>query len=348
MKKTISILIIILGIAGMVALLVHNKMKLKNQETTGQSSEIVRVETSTIEETNFSPDCSSNAVLQADKDLNFVSDVSGRVTALFVDKGSRVKKGTLLLKIDSEMLEADYQSALASYEALKKDEGRFSNSSQAGGVSDQQLDNIRTQLAAAKSRMEISRRRLSDASVKSPMDGIINMRYVETGSLIAPNVPLFDIVNDSKLKVTCSLPVNKVNMIAKGQQVTATSNDAPGTTFTGRIENIGVKTDSGLNYPVDVIMDKNPRLKIGMYMNVNFSTGESRKGILIPRNTIVGSVKSACVYIEKNGIALKRDVVLGDMVGEQVEILSGLNVGDMLITSGIMNVSNGIKVKSID
>jgi len=348
MKKIVNISIIVLILAGMVALLLHNKRKINSQTKTGQTDEIVRVETTTVNEEAYSPDCSSNAVLQADKDLNFVSDVSGRVTEIYVDKGSRVKKGSMLLKIDSEMLKADYEAALASYEALKKDEGRFSNSSKAGGISDQQLDNIRTQLAGAKSRMEISRRRLSDASVRSPMDGIINMRYIETGSLIAPNAPLFDIVNDSRLKVTCSLPVNKIGMLTKGQRITATSNDAPGITFTGKIENIGIKTDSGLNYPVDVLMDKNANLKIGMYMNVNFKSDEPRKGILIPRNTIVGSVKSASVYIEQNGIAVKRSVVIGDMVGERVEIHSGLNSGEKIITSGIMNVSDGTKVKSVN
>jgi RND family efflux transporter MFP subunit len=137
-------------------------------------------------------------------------------------------------------------------------------------------------------------------------------------------------------------------MLTKGQRITATSNDAPGITFTGKIENIGIKTDSGLNYPVDVLMDKNANLKIGMYMNVNFKSDEPRKGILIPRNTIVGSVKSASVYIEQNGIAVKRSVVIGDMVGERVEIHSGLNSGEKIITSGIMNVSDGTKVKSVN
>jgi len=346
MKKIFITSIIILIIAGMVALLIHNKHKINSQLSPEQTSEVVRVETAIIKEEEYSPDCSSNAILQADKDLNFVSDVSGRVTEIFADKGTRVKQGTLLLKIDSEMLKADYEAALASYEALKKDEGRFSNSSKAGGVSDQQLDNIRTQLAGAKSRMEISRRRLSDASVRSPMDGIISMKYVETGSLIAPNVPLFNIISDSKLKLTCSLPINKVKLLSVGQKVTVTSNDAPGITFTGRVENIGIKTDSGLNYPVDVLMEKNVNLKIGMYMNVNFKSDEPRKGILIPRNTIVGSVKSASVYIEQNGIAVKRSVVLGDMIGERVEIHSGLNVGEKIITSGVMNVSDGTKVRS--
>ena len=348
MKKIITISVIALLIAGMIFLLFNNRRKIKAQ-TAGLSSEnIVSVETSAVKEKSYSFDCTSNGLLQAGTDLNFVSDVSGRVVRIFVDKGSRVRKGTVLLKVDSEMLEADYEAAAAAYEALKKDEERFSKSNEAGGISEQQLDNIRTQLTAAKSRMEVSRRRLADATVKSPMDGVINMKFIDLGSLIAPNVPLFEIVDDRTLKVTCSLPESKIAGLSAGQGVTVTSSDAPGQVFSGTVSNIGVKTDSGLNYPVEVTMNKDKGLRIGMYMKVHFITDETRNGIMVSRNSIVGSAKSAEVFILENGTAVQKEVTLGRMAGDSVEVLSGLRDGDLLITSGLMNVSDGVKVKSIN
>lgn len=68
----------------------------------------------------FKRNFSANGITQAVKELNFVSDVSGRVTTVYVDKGSRVADGTPLLKIDSELYEADYKAAKAAYEALKR------------------------------------------------------------------------------------------------------------------------------------------------------------------------------------------------------------------------------------
>lgn len=348
MKKYIGILIVVLVMAGMVLLLISNKRKIKEQTSIISAENIVSVETVSLQTESYALDFSSNGVLQAEKELNYVSDVAGRVVTIFVDKGSHVKKGTPLLQIDSELLEADYRASLATYEALKKDEARFSRSNEAGGISGQQLDNIRTQLTAAKSRMEVSRRRLADATVKSPIEGTINMRYIELGSLIAPNVPLFDIVNNTNLKIICNVSESKVGRLSKGQSVTVTGNNYPGETFSGHINYIGIKTDRGLNYPVEIRMNRNDKLRIGMYMKVHFSSKEARTGLLVPRNAIIGSVKSANVYVMKDGKAVKREVTLGDMVGERVEILSGLNEGDRIITSGLMNVADGAAVKSIN
>jgi RND family efflux transporter MFP subunit len=347
MKKFTTISIIVLLVAGMIFLLINNRRKIRKEASSISAENVITVQTDTVKESTYNLSCTSTGIIQPGTDLNFVSDVSGRVVRIYVDKGSRVSRGSVLLKTDSELLESDYQAALAAYQALKKDEERFSRSNEAGGVSDQQLDNIRTQLTAAKSRLDVSRRRLGDATVKSPMDGVINMRYVEQGSLIAPNAPLFEIVNDKTLKIICNLPENKVAELKSGDKVVAVSTDAPDVRFSGRISNIAVKADAGLNYPVEVTMDKNPALRIGMYMKVYFDMDVNHTGILISRNAIVGSAKSANVFVVDSGKALQREVTLGEMVGDSVVILSGLNNGDALITSGIMNVSDGDKVKTI-
>lgn len=345
MKKYIGILAVLLIVGGMALLLVNNKKNMKEQTASTVTAEnSVTVSIYTIEEESFEFEFSSNGTLQAMNELTYVSDVSGRVSEIFVDKGTRVAKGTPLLKIDTELLEVDYTANLAAYEALKKDEQRFSRSNEAGGVTSQQLDNIRTQLTAAESRMKVSRKRLADATVKSPMDGTINFRYVEHGSLIAPNVPLFDIVNDNRLKVVCNVSETKVKQLSKGQAVTVTNNNLQGTVFTGHINFIGIKTDRGLNYPVEVLMDKNEQLRIGMYLKVNFVSGQQRTGILVPRNAIVGSAKAANVFLMRDGKAVQQEVDLGEMVGDRVEILGGLSQGDVVITSGLMNIANGTNV----
>ncbi|MPM99543.1 putative efflux system component YknX [bioreactor metagenome] len=225
---------------------------------------------------------------------------------------------------------------------------RFISSKEVGGISDQQLESLQTQLIAAKSRYEVSRRRLSDATVRAPMDGIINMRYVEIGSLIAPNAPLFDIVDNSDLKVICNLPESKINHIKKGQTVILTHNSLKREKFTGRINFIGVKTDRGLNYPVEIILDNNNLLRVGMYMKVNFISNTNHRGILVPRNAIVGGQRSSMVYLVKNGKAVAQEITLGEMIGDRVEVLSSLNEGNIIITSGLMNLSDGTPVKSIN
>lgn len=348
MKKIIGIIIAAACVGGMVLLLIGNKKKAQEQTSSvaaAGSTEVVTTYKVTREICDRS--FTSNGVAAANSELNFVSEVSGRVVAVYVNKGSRVGKGTPLLKIDSELLEADYKATLASYEALKKDEERFTRSYEAGGVTSQQLDNIRTQLVAAESRLTVSKWKLDNAVVKAPIAGTINNRFVEVGALIAPNAPLFEIVDGSRIKVICNVSESKAKLINVGQKVVATSADAAGKAFTGTVKNIGVKTDRGLNYPVEIQFDRNDDLHVGMYLNVNFEANEEQTGILIPRKAVVGSVLAANVYVAKDGKAERREVTLGEMYGDKIEIVSGLEDGDEIIIAGLMNISDGTSINVV-
>lgn len=348
MKKIIGILIAIAVIAGMVLLLASNKKKSREQTSSVATDNTEVVTTYRVTEEMCNRDFTSNGVAQAGSELNFVSEVTGRVTAIYVDKGSRVAKGTPLLAIDSELLEADYKASLASYEALKKDEERFTRSFEAGGITNQQLDNIRTQLIAAESRLTVSKWKLDNAVVKAPIAGTINSRFVEQGALIAPNVPLFEIVDGSRIKVNCNVSESKARLLKTGQKVTATANDSSSEVFTGTIKSIGIKTDRGLNYPVEIMMDRNDKLHVGMYLKVLFCPEGEQTGILIPRKAVVGSVLSADVYLAVDGKAVRRKVTLGEMFGDKIEITDGLEDGDVIIISGLMNVSDGSAIRIVE
>jgi len=349
MKKIFGFIIIVAIVGGIAAILISNKKKMTDEaNSTVLNDSAVLVSTYKVEEEKYTMEFNSNGTTQAVNELNFVSDANGRIVEIYVDKGSRVKKGTPLLKVETSLMEADNQAALIAYEALKKDEERFTNSNKVGGVTDQQLDNLKAQIAAAESRLARSAKTLTDATIKAPMTGTINARYIEVGSLIAMNAPLFDIVNDNKLKIICNVPEGRVRSIHPGQAVSVEGNTAQGESFTGRVSFVGIKTDRGLNYPVEVLLDEHELLHIGMYLKVRFSSEEELSGILIPRKAVVGSAKSANVYLVRDGKAAKQEVALGQMVGDRIEIVQGLNPGDEIIISGIMNVNDGSIVRTTD
>lgn len=348
MKKIAGIAIAVVLIAGVGYLLYANKANIREQaQEIADAGSDVKIRTMRLEKEKYSVDFTSNGTTQALKELNFVSDVQGRVVKIHVENGAKVRKGDVLLEIDKELLKADYDAAKAAYDALEKDEQRFARANEAGGVTSQQLDNIRTQLTAAGSRLAVSAKRLADATVKSPLAGTVNMRYVEPGSLIAPNAPLFDIVDDSRLKLVCNVPESRVRMLEKGQKVTL-AGGTPEREFSGTINHIGIKTDRGLNYPVEIILDADAGLQIGMYMKVSFESASQTDGILVPRKAVVGSAKAANVYKVVDGKAVQQQVRLGGMVGDRVEILSGLEVNDEIIVAGLMNVANGTQVSTVE
>lgn len=312
-------------------------------------SSAVAVKTEVVKNSTYSMDFTSTGMVAALSDLPFVSDVSGRIVKINVAEGDLIKKGQVLIQLDDDILRANFISAEATYNGLKKDYERFKNSNAQGGVTDQQLDNIHNQLVAAESHFLVSKRHLDNAAIKAPISGTIYRRYIETGSYLNPGAKLFDIIDDSQLKVMCFVTEKQLLHISKGQEVTVTTEIFPGEVFTGKITFISSKADFSFNFPVEVrISNTKKELKSGMLVTVHMGSVTPKTGITVPRNAISGSVLTANVYLVKNGTARKQAVTTGNIVGEQIEVVEGINVGDSIIVAGLINISDGTQIKNIE
>ena len=349
-KRTIITAVIIAALAaGMAGILLFNKMR--SAEQSASASELdrsVSVSTVRAERRFIGDEFSANGISQAARELKLLSDISGRVAEIHVENGDRVAEGTVLLQLDREVYEADYLAAKAACEALRKDEQRLSRASEGGGVTLQQLDNVRAQLASAESRLTASRRRYEDAVVKSPIAGVVNSRFIEKGSLVAPNAPLFEIVDAGRVKLICHVSESRLRLLAVGQSVSAADAAEPGKLFSGRITHIGIKSDRGLNYPVEVLLERDSRLRVGAYLKVRFCEGRGHDAVTIPRRAVTGSAGSAVAYAVENGTARRRTLLLGDMAGEMVEVLEGIEEGEEIIVAGIMNIGEGTDVRIVN
>ncbi len=350
MKRGIITAIIIAALtAGMTGILLLNKKRSAQQSASASGLDrSVSVSMVRAERRFIGDEFSANGVSQAIRELKLLSDISGRVAEIYVDNGDRVAEGTPLLQIDREVYEADYLAAKAACEALRKDERRLARASEEGGVTLQQLDNLRAQLASAESRLTVSQRRYEDAVVKSPIAGIVNSRFIEKGSLIAPSAPLFEIVDAGSVKLICYVSESRLRLLSVGQKVSATDATEPGALFIGKITHIGIKSDRGLNYPVEVLLERDPRLRIGAYLKVRFCEGAGHDAVTIPRRAVTGSAGSAVAYAVENGTARRRTLLLGAMAGEMVEVLGGIDEGEEIISAGIMNLGEGTEVRIVN
>lgn len=132
-----------------------------------------------------------------------------------------------------------------------------------------------------------------------------------------------------------------------GQKIRASGADAPGEEFSGRVSHIGLKSDSGLNYPVELLLDMDSRLRAGMYLKVHFCEDSGHETILIPRRAVIGSAKSPVAYTVRDGKASRRVLTLGTMRGDRVEVLEGLEEGEEIIVAGLMNVGEGTELRIV-
>ena len=272
MNKTLRILLVLAivagSIAGIAAVLKKNKVAAEEKTAiVAQTNSTVAVRVDTVKKTIPVLDVIANGNFEPWQQLYFSAEKSGRVVNVLVDEGSYVRKGQTLATIRVDQLNVDLQSARNNYASSKADYDRYENAFKTGGVTKQQLDQARLALENASSKLEASQINLSDASIRSSIDGIVNARKIEPGSVVSPGTPLFDIVNVSRLKLKVNVNENQVAQLTVGKPVVVKASVFPDKTFNGKVSFIGVQATEALNFPVEIEVTANPgnQLRAGMY-----------------------------------------------------------------------------------
>lgn len=266
----------------------------------------VKVATVKTEDVNLAFTANGNFV--PIQELTFSAEKSGKVISVLVKEGDYVKVGQTLLTVRGDVINVNAQAAEAAYQNAKSDYARYENAFKTGGVTKQQLDQAKLALTNAQSNYTQAKINVGDTRVKAPINGYINKKYIEPGSILAgmPATALFDIVNVSKLKLNVTVNETQVASLKLGSTVNITASVYPDKTFSGKITFIAAKADASLNFPVEIEITNNASndLKAGMYGTATFgSTNQKQNLKVVPRNAFVGSVSSNEIFVVENGIA---------------------------------------------
>lgn len=351
-RGIITVLVIILVLGGIAWVLSNNKKE--NEAKTAvvaQGGGAVSVRTATIKKEAIDLDFGVNGTFEPNQEIKFLSENAGRVNKIYVDEGDRVTKGQILARIDAEIINTDKETAQATLQNAVRDEARYASSFKTGGVTQQQLDQARLAVANARLRLQSASRKVSDANIKSPINGIVNKRFIEVGAFVnTQGTEMFELVDVSKLKLKVNVNESQVANINIGDRVQIKSNVFPTDNFVGKVTFIAAKADESLNFPIEIQVDNNGKhnIKAGMYGTAIFKFPKQAPALTIPRGSFVGSVSSNQVYVLENGnTARVRKVIAGRVLGENVEILEGLKEGETVITSGQINLVDGSKVAPV-
>ena len=353
--KTLLYILIAAGLLGGGAYIIS-----KNKKETDAQTEIIAsknaevpVNIVTADYEHISSDYSSNGTFAPLQNMQLSSEISGQVTRVFVKEGDYVRAGQTVATIKKDQLEVDHSNATANYQNAIVDNQRYENAFKTGGVTKQQLDQSRLQLKNAKNALNAANIKVGDANVRTLISGFINKKTVEPGAVVSPGTPLFEIVNVSKLKLQVTVNEAEVATLRVGNPIKVTASVYPDKEFAGRISFIAPLADASLNFPVEITIDNNPNndLRAGMYGTAVFSskeTGTQHSYMLLPKEAFVDGVSSNKVFVlQKDNTAKLVKVVGGKIFGDKVEITDGIKVGDRVVTSGQINLTDGTKVSII-
>lgn len=273
--------------------------------------------------------------------------MGGYVKELYVKEGQNVKAGQLLVKLDDAVLKQSIESLKTQLNFAKNiyEKNKALWDQKIG--SEVQLLSSKNNVDALENQIKIQEEQLKTYLVYADQSGvaeIVNIRKGEMFTGASMSGPQIQIVNNNKLSVKADIPENYVTKINQGAQVKV---DVPsiGKSFNTTINKISqsINTGSrGFTAECKIPMDKN--LKPNMSAMVKILSHKNNKAIVIPVNIIQSDEKGKYVYVLSDGVkktAHKKNVSLGELYGEEVEILSGLAVGDKLITQGYQNLYEG-------
>ena len=345
MKKVRVIAGIVVVFAVMVAVLLNNKSKMQ-AKAKNDVVKFLPVTLVPVQKQQLSENLSLTGTITANNDVAVQSETEGRVTKVLVEIGDRVKAGDVLVQVDDELKQANYAAAEVNYEKLKKDLERYQKMYKENSVSDAQLEGARLAYKSAEAQYIVARRQFNDTRIKTPISGIVTSRVVDVGATVQKNTLVVNVVDISTLKVKLNVAEDDAFKLKAGDAVEVTTDVYPGITFSGSIETISAKGDEAHTYPVQIRLANNDThpLKAGMFGRVAFTSITSGKVLSIPRETLLGSTKSAQVFVVDNGIAHLRSVIIGSEVGTNLQVLSGLTEGEQVVLSGQNNLKDNVAV----
>ena len=286
---------------------------------------------------------------EAYRDIDISSETGGVVRSISAEVGQRKKAGQTLIKVDDDVAASALRKAEVRRELAKRDFDRYKALQQEGAVAVTSFDAMRLKFEDADADLVSARRRYHDTEIKAPISGTVTARLVDVGALLQPGTKVAGMVDLSKVKIKSAVPEKQVARLSEGSPVLVTTDVYPGRVFHATITTISAKSYRDHTYQVEVIMDnpKDTPFRAGMFARTAFVSGTSREALLIPRQALVGSVRSPEVFVVSKGIARLRKVSVGEELGGGLEVIQGVAPGDSVIVSGQNELSDGLPVNVV-
>jgi membrane fusion protein (multidrug efflux system) len=279
-----------------------------------------------------------------------MAETQGRIKAIFRKEGDWVNKGEAIAQVDDELMRAELMVTEANFEKATKDLERAQTLSDGGAITQQQLEGLQLNVKAAEAKYTVSKKRVQDARITSPISGYINKMFLKEGGMIGAAVPACELVNIKSLKMSVKVDEEDVGRVFPNQEVTIKATSSNGTVLTGTIASVSAKADYALQYGVEIVIPENPdeKLKAGMVAEATFLFMDEQAGPVISQSALVGSTKNPEVYVVENGKAHLKSINISHQNGSLIKLAEGLSAGDQLVIAGQFNLRDGMPVKVIE
>lgn len=283
--------------------------------------------------------------LLAEEEVQLTAEVAGRITHIGFEEGQRVEKGKLLLQVDDEQLRAQLKKVTHQMALAYTQEKRLKELKAIEAVSQEELDLAVTQRMSLQADSALLGAQQARTSIHAPFSGTVGLRSVSPGQYVTANTPIAKLVKTTPLKLEFAVPERHLHLMKSGGKVTFTTAD-------GKVRNaiiyamqpgIDPSTRSGIIRARYANADN--ELVPGFFADVNVTLEERQNALTVPTETLIPELGKVKLLLSKSGVVTPAYVSIGLRTADAVEITDGLNAGDTVITSGILQLRPGSLVQ---
>lgn len=287
----------------------------------------------------------TTGTILANEKIELRNEIPGRVTDLLFNEGAYVPKGKLLLKINDSDLKAQLSKNEAQKDIAEKEEFRKRTLFEIKAISQEEYDNAKSQLSILQAERDLILSQIAKTEILAPFSGRIGLRHISPGSYLASNTLIASLLQTDPIKIEFSVPEKYNNLIRPGMVIHYTIENMS-QTFNGKVYAVESEIDPQTRTITARATSSNPNsiLMPGTFARINIVLEEFPEAIMIPSDAFNTELTGTFIYKCKNNQAISVKVTPGIRTTHEIQITEGLNPGDSLIVTGLMQIGHGTPV----
>jgi membrane fusion protein (multidrug efflux system) len=288
--------------------------------------------------------------------ITLSADLPGTIDKIHFESGQWVHEGDILIELDTRQERAQLASLEAQRDLARINYGRANELAKAGVISRSEFDNATTQQKATEAQVGDIRAAIARKTIHAPFSGLLGIRQVSLGQYLAAGQAIVSLQSLSPIYVNFGVPQQDTPKVIPGHVLRVTNSDLPGMGFTGRITALdSVISEQTRNIQVQAtVTNHENKLRPGMFVQVELPMGQPRQVVPLPASAINYAPYGDSVFVVSEmkdpkgntyrGVRQQVVKVEGSR-GDQVAIISGINPGDEVVSSGVFRLRNGAPVQ---
>jgi membrane fusion protein (multidrug efflux system) len=283
----------------------------------------------------FQQTVEANGIIQSNQQVDIQSELSARVVSINIPEGKMVKAGTLLVKLYDDDLQAQLRKVSAQLNIAQGNEKRLKTLYDVKGINQQDYEAALSQKLSLEADLDYIKSMIKKTEIRAPFDGMIGLRRISLGAMLTPQTIITTLQEQTQLKVDFVLPEQQASTLKVGNTVQVKFNQGQ---TVAKVIAIEPRVESGTqNVQVRaMIQSAESHLSPGAFVKVVLDVAKNKASILVPTQSVIPDARNKKIAVIHNGVVQMTVVETGYRGTDNIEIVSGLNVGDTFAVSGIL------------